>query len=198
MDDVPLGGKLLDLNVIFPNSLLNPCLSLIIFPSTNCCYRLRFETSKMIKAILNKLKSWGPLRVAQNIYEHLVGFSNTFSEQISKWKIESVGGNRENLKHTGRHVLKNDAAGNILCTACMLCVETCPVNCIQIKAGPAKKNNPRICEPLLFNLNSLECIYCGECVDVCPVDAIFLDPSHKLACHSGSVIIWTKEFLQEH
>jgi formate hydrogenlyase subunit 6/NADH:ubiquinone oxidoreductase subunit I len=151
----------------------------------------------LILMLSKTFKSLKPVVILRNLCEHVLGSSHTFSEQISKWKIDQADESREQFQKKGRHVLKTDSDGNFLCTACMLCVETCPVNCIQLKSGPAKKNNPRIREPLVFNLNSLECIFCGECVDVCPVDAIKLDPSYKLACHSGSVIVWSKEFMQE-
>jgi len=47
------------------------------------------------------------------------------------------------------------------CIGCGVCVEECPVNCIE----PVKPSPVEISE---------ECVYCGKCVQVCPVEAISL------------------------
>lgn len=47
------------------------------------------------------------------------------------------------------------------CIGCNVCVEECPVNCIEMETP----SPVRISE---------ECIYCGKCVEMCPVEAISL------------------------
>ena len=46
-----------------------------------------------------------------------------------------------------------------LCTGCGECVESCPVEAIEMDGDTAKVDED-------------ECTDCGACVDVCPVEAI--------------------------
>ncbi len=48
-----------------------------------------------------------------------------------------------------------------ICTGCGICVDTCPVQAIEMVDGIAKVN-PEVCTG------------CGICVDACPVQAITL------------------------
>jgi NADH:ubiquinone oxidoreductase subunit F (NADH-binding)/NAD-dependent dihydropyrimidine dehydrogenase PreA subunit/(2Fe-2S) ferredoxin len=50
-----------------------------------------------------------------------------------------------------------------LCTGCMACLRTCPVDAVS-----GEKNRPHVVDPAL-------CIKCGACRDVCPVDAVRTD-----------------------
>lgn len=44
------------------------------------------------------------------------------------------------------------------CTGCENCVDTCPVDAIEMQDAKAAVSD--------------DCIDCGQCVDECPVDAI--------------------------
>lgn len=55
------------------------------------------------------------------------------------------------------------------CTKDELCVDACPVNCIQ----PTKESGDFEAAPHLY-INPGECIDCGACVPVCPTTSIFL------------------------
>jgi len=48
------------------------------------------------------------------------------------------------------------------CTACETCVDSCPVEAIQMKDDVAV-------------VNEEECTDCGACVDACPVECITLE-----------------------
>jgi Na+-translocating ferredoxin:NAD+ oxidoreductase subunit B len=55
-----------------------------------------------------------------------------------------------------------------ICTPCRICVETCPVNCLDLgepSAGPEPHTYP-------FLKEERRCIGCGYCARECPVDAI--------------------------
>jgi Na+-translocating ferredoxin:NAD+ oxidoreductase subunit B len=54
------------------------------------------------------------------------------------------------------------------CLGCVVCVETCPVSCIELSdAGGSRESvrYPRLKKGRI-------CISCGFCVDDCPVDAV--------------------------
>ena len=48
------------------------------------------------------------------------------------------------------------------CTACETCVDSCPVEAIEMKDDVAVVNED-------------ECTDCGDCVDACPVECITLE-----------------------
>ena len=58
------------------------------------------------------------------------------------------------------------------CTGCELCVDTCPVNCLDLgepSPGTAPRAYPFLKEPK-------RCIGCSLCSMDCPVDAISVTP----------------------
>jgi len=54
------------------------------------------------------------------------------------------------------------------CTACVSCIEICPVSCIAIMEEPGELGPHAY--PIITNSN--KCIGCGFCAIECPVDAI--------------------------
>ena len=72
------------------------------------------------------------------------------------------------------------------CTACMLCVRSCPDWCIYIEAhkelAPPRREGgkPRQVNALdRFDIDYALCMYCGICVEVCPFDALFWSPEFE-------------------
>ncbi len=54
-----------------------------------------------------------------------------------------------------------------LCTGCTLCMQACPIQCIQIEL--LKKETRLISK---FDIDLGLCMFCGLCTEVCPTDAI--------------------------
>lgn len=72
------------------------------------------------------------------------------------------------------------------CTACMLCVRSCPDWCIYIEAhyekAPPRRpgGRPRSVAAIdRFDIDYSLCMYCGICVEVCPFEAIFWSPEFE-------------------
>jgi len=55
------------------------------------------------------------------------------------------------------------------CTGCMVCVDFCPVDCIEVAPGP-EPNNPSVHKLVEINLSG--CIGCTLCAKYCPWDTI--------------------------
>lgn len=54
-----------------------------------------------------------------------------------------------------------------LCTACGLCIQACPVSCLELY------QSLKMDKTLYPNLSRADdCLACGFCVDICPVDAV--------------------------
>lgn len=54
------------------------------------------------------------------------------------------------------------------CNSCIICVESCPVDCLSMTVVPEGIPNHKY--PYLLNPDM--CISCGTCAEECPVDAI--------------------------
>lgn len=55
-----------------------------------------------------------------------------------------------------------------ICTACTLCEQACPIDCIKIQIE--KEGTQRFIAG--FNIDIALCMFCGLCVEVCPTGAI--------------------------
>ncbi|MBN1583881.1 MAG: 4Fe-4S binding protein [Anaerolineae bacterium] len=71
----------------------------------------------------------------------------------------------------GYPALRRDDDGRVLCTACGLCAQECPTQCISI-------------EP--FHVDGKRCMYCGLCAALCPENALEIseapETSHTIGC----------------
>jgi formate hydrogenlyase subunit 6/NADH:ubiquinone oxidoreductase subunit I len=69
------------------------------------------------------------------------------------------------------------------CTACGICVQVCPVQCIWIqRAEEPVTGRPRR-YPLTYHLDTALCMSCGYCVELCPFDALRMDQAAEPASH---------------
>jgi NADH-quinone oxidoreductase subunit I len=90
------------------------------------------------------------------------------------------------------------------CTACMLCVRSCPDWCIYIE-GHKEKRPPRreggrertVSVLDRFDIDYALCMYCGICVEVCPFDALFWSPEFEYSEPRIADLLHDKEKLGE-
>jgi NADH-quinone oxidoreductase subunit I len=75
-----------------------------------------------------------------------------------------------------------DPALGLRCTACTICEQECPPQCIYIVKDTVKKpdyvGKPQL-QPKIFDIDISVCMACGICVEVCPFDAIEMDPAYQ-------------------
>jgi formate hydrogenlyase subunit 6/NADH:ubiquinone oxidoreductase subunit I len=64
------------------------------------------------------------------------------------------------------------------CTACTMCVKTCPVDCISLESvrGADKKM-----VLAFYDINIGRCMYCGLCVEVCPPKSLKHTAGYEMA-----------------
>jgi formate hydrogenlyase subunit 6/NADH:ubiquinone oxidoreductase subunit I len=68
-------------------------------------------------------------------------------------------------RYRGRLVLLRDAAsGELRCTACGICAQTCPGKCLAVQG-----ENRRVTS---YVVELDRCLYCGLCVEACPFEAV--------------------------
>jgi energy-converting hydrogenase A subunit Q len=113
-----------------------------------------------INSILNEIATDISQEHEEDQFE--IDVTDIIKDQINKIidsgvEIEDI---TEIIKRTTPH--REITVSDEKCIGCNICIDECPVNCIEI--GP----------PAPVKIGE-ECIHCGKCVQICPVEAI----SHK-------------------
>lgn len=62
------------------------------------------------------------------------------------------------------------------CTACKLCMNACPIDCIRIDV---EKNEERKRGMTIFDIDLGKCMFCGFCVEPCPTGCIYFTPEFE-------------------
>lgn len=74
----------------------------------------------------------------------------------------------------------DDPMGGIRCTACKICEQECPPQCIHIVMEKDEKGKPAQ-RPKVFDIDMAICMSCQICAEVCPFEAIRMDHDFELA-----------------
>ena len=69
----------------------------------------------------------------------------------------------------------------IRCTACGICSQVCPPQCIWIVRERHLRTGRPIPNPTEFNIDIDICMNCGLCVEFCPFDSIKMDHDYEIA-----------------
>ncbi len=70
--------------------------------------------------------------------------------------------------------------GDIRCTACKICEQECPPQCIFIIQEKDEKGKP-VQRPKVFDIDMSICMSCQICAEVCPFEAIRMDHDFELS-----------------
>ncbi len=95
--------------------------------------------------------------IIKEALKHLFSKPDTINYPLSKREVGH--------EFRGRHVFMEER-----CTACGLCEERCPSQCIKLLEDEKR---------IIIDLDA--CMFCGLCRDVCPVDAIQFSDEYELA-----------------
>jgi NADH-quinone oxidoreductase subunit I len=74
--------------------------------------------------------------------------------------------------HRGLHAYEEEK-----CTACNLCLNTCPVSCIAIEAV----GKGRDALVLRYEVDYSKCLFCNLCAEACPSDCLRLTEEYNMA-----------------
>lgn len=89
--------------------------------------------------------------------------------------------------------------GKPRCTACGICAQACPPQCIWIvRATDPETGRPKR-EPVGFYIDTSICMSCGFCVEFCAFDAIKMDNDYEIATYKrdGDEFLWDLERLSK-
>lgn len=92
-----------------------------------------------------------------------------------------------------------DPQTGLRCTACTICEQECPPQCIAIVKDTVKKTDylgKLQFQPRSFDIDISVCMGCGICAEVCPFDSIKMDPAWKWVTHERTIsLVLHKEQL---
>jgi len=94
-----------------------------------------------------------------------------------------------------RRKLPERTRGRILwnkekCTACGICVTTCPINCISLTEYRDEDNKRR---PESYQIDFGKCYFCGLCVESCPFKAISMTREFEMADYDRGSLVYSTE-----
>ncbi|BDG60229.1 NuoI/complex I 23 kDa subunit family protein [Caldinitratiruptor microaerophilus] len=94
----------------------------------------------------------------------------------------------------GIPVLKtNLLTGEYRCTACMQCVEACPVDVIHIEWHTNKETKKK--ELDRFAIDMSRCMLCNLCVEACPFDSLVMASDYELCKTNPENLVFEMEDL---
>jgi NADH-quinone oxidoreductase subunit I len=80
------------------------------------------------------------------------------------------------------------------CTACGICAQVCPPQCIWIVTAVDPETGRSERKPAEFHIDASICMSCGFCAEFCPFDAIRMSQDFELAGYERD-FLWDLERL---
>jgi len=72
----------------------------------------------------------------------------------------------------------------IRCTACGICAQVCPPQCISIEREINPRTKRPVANPSKFYIDIDICMNCGLCAEYCPFDSIKMDHDYEIASYN--------------
>lgn len=82
------------------------------------------------------------------------------------------------------------------CTACGICAQICPVQCIWIERARESETGRPLRYPVSYNLDISLCMGCGLCAEFCPFDAVKMDQDYELASYTRPGFVSAKDLAK--
>ena len=79
---------------------------------------------------------------------------------------------------------REDGEKHIRCTACGICSQVCPPQCIYITREVHPRTGRALPNPAEFYIDVDLCMNCGLCVEYCPFDSIKMDHDYEIASYN--------------
>ena len=92
-------------------------------------------------------------------------------------------------------LLSDKETGELNCTACMLCMRSCPTAAIQIDSHKDEDTKKRVLDGFVVNFNL--CCFCGLCEEACNFAAIKMATMYEYSTWDKEELVWDMNKLQE-
>ncbi len=89
--------------------------------------------------------------------------------------------------------------GKTRCTACGICAQACPPQCIWIVRATDPETGKARREPAEFYVDLSICMSCGFCAEFCPFDAIKMGHNYEITAYrrDNGEFLWGLDRLQK-
>ena len=81
-------------------------------------------------------------------------------------------------------LLIDEKTEQLRCTACGLCAQICPTQCIWIERAQDPETGRPLRYPVKYTVDSSVCMECGFCAEYCPFNAVKMDNEFELAAYT--------------
>lgn len=111
------------------------------------------------------------VETATTVFEGMsITFSHLFRKPVTiQYPDKMERPLTETLPERFRGFLKVDME---ICTACLACMNDCPIDCILIKTKKDETSPTKERVLTQFDIDLAKCMYCGLCTEPCPTGAI--------------------------
>jgi len=115
------------------------------------------------------------INASKTIYEGMVvTFANMLRKPVTiQYPDKTEVPVRDQLPPRSRGFLELDITR---CTACKLCMNACPIECIDIRV---EKNEEKKRGMTVFDIDLGKCMFCGLCVEPCPTGCLYFTPEFE-------------------
>jgi len=123
------------------------------------------------------------LDTATSVFEGMsITFSHLFRKPVTiQYPDKLERPMAEMLPDRFRGFLKVDME---ICTACLACMNDCPIDCIKIVTKKDEKSASKERVLTQFDIDEAKCMYCGLCTEPCPTGAIHFTKEFERATES--------------
>lgn len=83
-------------------------------------------------------------------------------------------------------LVEDATTGALRCTACGICTQVCPVQCIWIERAVDAETGRPLRRPAQYHLDISLCMGCGFCAEFCPFDAIKMGSDFEVSTYERS------------
>lgn len=81
------------------------------------------------------------------------------------------------------YLVADAATGKLRCTACGICTQVCPAQCIWIERAVDAATGRPLRHPQQYHLDISLCMGCGFCAEFCPFDAIRMGSDYEVSSY---------------
>ena len=86
--------------------------------------------------------------------------------------------------------------GRLRCTACGICAQICPAQCIWVERAKDPETGRPQRYPAAYHIDIGMCMTCGFCAEFCPFDAIKMDVDFELSTYSHPGFVSAQELAK--
>jgi len=93
-------------------------------------------------------------------------------------------------------LIQDQETGELRCTACGICAQACPAQCIWIERAQDPDTGRPLKQPSAYHIDISLCMSCGFCAEFCPFDAIKMDHDYEISSYTRPGFVGIEELTK--